>query len=336
MAGLLGEEHPQVGFMTQTLGSLYREMGRYDVALKMYDESLHIARKAEGERSKKVGDILQCMGNVLAQQERHDSAIDKYKQARGIYKETIGPENTSMANTLTGLANVYCEIAKKAGDDSMFDKCIKYYMEALRISRIVNSREGGDGRYVAGTLMNLAAVFCCLGLLDKGMAHYEEALGILRSVHGEKHPVVATVFKNIGDLLEKQGKQEEALKMYKKVLKISRKALGEAHADVLDALIAIGNNHLRQGRSEEALEAMEEALAALAARNRVMGVEDPYAAEVYKTMAGAKLLGGDMEGAFDCIDKAVGIYAKHGITNESSKQCEQLRVEMEARVSRAP
>jgi tetratricopeptide (TPR) repeat protein len=87
-------------------------------------------------------------------------------------------------------------------------------------------------------------------------ANYEEALGILRRLHGEKHPKVAYALKGIADILRRHDESDEALEVYKKVLNIQRRVYGKDHPQVAQTFRKIQDwNHgtlIDLGKSEEA------------------------------------------------------------------------------------
>lgn len=108
-------------------------------------------------------------------------------------------------------------------------KALKMFQKALRIRRLAD--KAVDER-VADELINISDIFLEQERLVEARANYEEALGILRRLHGEKHPKVAYALKGIADILRRHDESDEALEVYKKVLNIQRRVYGKDHPQV--------------------------------------------------------------------------------------------------------
>ena len=61
------------------------------------------------------------------------------------------------------------------------------------------------------------------------MEYYEKALEILKAVHGEQHPDMASIYNEIGGIYYMQGEYARALEYLQKALEIYRAVLGEQH-----------------------------------------------------------------------------------------------------------
>jgi tetratricopeptide (TPR) repeat protein len=171
--------------------------------------------------------------------------------------------------------------------------------------------------------MNLCNVFLRTGFLEEARANLEEGLGILRRVHGERHPSVALAFNQIATVLKQQGEYHEALEMYKKALKIQRRVLGKDHEHVALTLQNMGSAYFDPPCSNygEAVRMWKEAVAVW---NRVLGIDNQKSAFLHYFMAAAKDLSGDAEGALDSVSESVRIYALFGLDNEDSRLAANL------------
>jgi tetratricopeptide (TPR) repeat protein len=215
------------------------------------------------------------------------------------------------------------------------DEAREVLREALPIER---ASHGDDSTEVATLLCNLGHVLYMVGMgmpvESRSLAndvearsHYEEALGILRRVHGERHPSVADAFVNIANILGNvQGQHEEALKMYRKALKIKRRAMGKEHQEVAGILNNIGRTYCMQGKYDEALEMYQEALSTY---TRALGIDNRLSAVVNYSMAATKQFSGDVVGAVESARESVRIYSKLGINDERSQDATELLGELE-------
>ena len=298
------------------LGDLYSLMGRYDEALAMQLKYLDILRSIKGERSQLVGRILKRIGSTLYSQGKYEEALTRLEEAQSILTETSGAEHSLVASVLTVKGNCLCDLRRR-------DEALPMYEEALRIHRIA----GDDSLHVAASLSNIADILFETGMLSEARANYEEALGIYRRVHGEKHPSVATAFSSIASVLLEQGQHDEALEMHKKALKIRRRTLGKDHQDVAVSLEKIGRVHARQGKHDEAVEMYDKALSIF---TRALGIDNRQIAKVHSRIALAKYESGDMAGALASVREAVRIFNDHGVTDATSQEAVDLLRELEA------
>jgi tetratricopeptide (TPR) repeat protein len=136
-------------------------------------------------------------------------------------------------------------------------KALKMFQKALRMRR---SAGKADDERVADELGNISGIFLEQERLVEARANYEEALGILRRLHGEMHPKVASTFEGIADILRRQGKCDEALEVCKKVLNIQRRVYGKDHIEVAGTFYKIGTILFDLGKFDESAQVHEEAV----------------------------------------------------------------------------
>ena len=134
---------------------------------------------------------------------------------------------------------------------------------------------------------------CCLGQAE---ASFEEMLGTICRLLGERHPKPSNCFRNIAVIIGQQGQLDEALKMQIKALKIRNRTLGEDHVSVGDSLHDIAIVYGSHGDHDEALEMFEEALAVY---TRALGINNHENARVHQSIARAKSESGYMVGAME-------------------------------------
>jgi tetratricopeptide (TPR) repeat protein len=111
---------------------------------------------------------------------------------------------------------------------------------------------------------------------------------------GEKHPRVAILLGNIGEVYRRQGKLDEALKVQKKALKYWRRALGDGHRDVAASISSIALVHLEQLEFDDALAMLEESEGIT---RRAVGNDHDNVAITCRNIAVCKEKMGDQEGA---------------------------------------
>jgi len=313
-----GDDHVETASVCLQLSQVYGRMGRSEEAAAVLEESLEIFRRTKGEsKSTGIGRSLFMMGRMLLKQGRSQEALERLEEAHGILKEVHGPNHEAVASVLNALCCVYRRLGQP-------DKALETCHEALRISRLTK----GDGSEdVALVLLNIGStVFSNQGRLAEAREHTEEALGILRRLHGEKHPTVAKALESIGTILNKQGEYDEALKLYRKALKIKRHVYGEDHREVAMTLSCIGVAFYGQSKHDEAVEVYEEALGVY---TRALEVDNEKIADVHWSVAVAKRETGDVAGALESAREVVRIHDKLGMTNSVSQLAGDMVMRLE-------
>ncbi|QSJ19671.1 CHAT domain-containing protein [Nostoc sp. UHCC 0702] len=141
---------------------------------------------------------------------------------------------------------------------SLGDKqeALKYYNQALPISRAV-----GDRRVEAATLNNIGSVYSSLGDKQEELKYYNQSLPILRAV-GDRGGE-ATTLKNIGLAHESLGEKQEALKYFNQALPITRATVdrqGEAYTLFYIAFLERSQGNLQQAQThiQAAIEIIED------------------------------------------------------------------------------
>ena len=139
---------------------------------------------------------------------------------------------------------------------------------------------------------------------DKAINYYKLALQSALSKDGERHPVVATSYNNIGIAYHSQGDYAKALEYYNKSLEIRLSVLGERHPDVATSYNNIGYIYHSQGDYAKALEYYNKALEI---RLSVLGERHPDVATIYNNIGYIYNSQGDYVKALEYYNKSLEI-----------------------------
>jgi CHAT domain-containing protein/Tfp pilus assembly protein PilF len=222
------------------IGAVYDGIGKPEEALKYYNQALPISREV-GDRGGEAT-TLNNIGAVYNGIGKPEEALKYYNQALPIRREVgdLGGE----ATTLNNIGGVYYGIGKP-------EEALKYFNQALPISLAVGDL-GGE----ATTFNNIGEVYRGIGKPEEALKYFNQALPILRAV-GDRGGEAATL-NNIGVVYEGIGKPEEALKYYNQALPISRE-VGDLGGEAA-TLSGIGAVYYGIGKLEEALKFFNQAL----------------------------------------------------------------------------
>ena len=80
--------------------------------------------------------------------------------------------------------------------------------------------------------LNQSLAFWCMVVCLLHRECFERALKIHEKLYGHKHPSVATVLGNLGNLWEKEGDKAKAISLYQEALAIQEEIHGPNHLKV--------------------------------------------------------------------------------------------------------
>ncbi len=165
------------------LGLLFNSLGKYEEALKYYQDSLEICkevgdRQGEGATLNNIGLIYQFWG-------KYKEALKRYQESLEIRNE-IG-DRQGEGTTLNNIGFVY----------QIWGKCeeaLKYCKESLEISKEIGDRQGERT-----TLNNIGFVYQIWGKYEEALKHYQDSLEIKKEIGVRKGE--GTTLWNMGQLL---------------------------------------------------------------------------------------------------------------------------------------
>jgi tetratricopeptide (TPR) repeat protein len=184
------------------LAMIHQYRGEYDMAVKLYKESLEIKRKLGDQRSISV--TLQNLGIIHEGKGEYDEARKLYEQSLEI-KRKFG-DNAGIASSLGGIATI--QIIK-----GNYGEAEKLYEQILDIFRKLGDREGESI-----TLHQLAMIHQYRGEYDMAVKLYKESLEIKRKL-GEKRGISYSLHQ-LATIEQEKGNLEEAIRLHKEGLKI--------------------------------------------------------------------------------------------------------------------
>nr|QNO47084.1 photosystem I assembly protein Ycf3 [Methanosarcinales archaeon ANME-2c ERB4] len=194
-------------------------------------------------------------------------------------------------DVLGNLGNVYSALGQ-------VEKAIKYYEDALVISR-----EIGDRRGEGADLGNLGRAYSDLGQVEKAIKYYEDALVISREVGDRRGE--GNHLGNLGNAYYALGQVEKAIEYHEDALVISRE-IGDRRGEG-NTLGNLGNAYYALGQVEKAIEYHEDALVI----SREIGDRRGEGADLGNLGLAYSALG-QVEKAIECYEDALVIAKEIG------------------------
>ena len=251
--------------VSNTLGTLYKDQGRYNEAESLLEESLNLAKNLLDNNHRAIGAYKNNLASLYNIQGKYRQAEVLFMESLDNIKKLFGEHHPDVASVLNSLGNVY-------RSQENYNKAESFFKQALEIRKTCLSENHPDyavslndlgllytelGRYTdaerlllksleikeksvgkkhldyAITLNNLAIVYSYKDQLKKAELLYVESLQVRREILGKEHPDVASSFHNLADLYCRQGKFDEAEELWKKAFNIALKTCGQDHPDTI-------------------------------------------------------------------------------------------------------
>ncbi len=157
--------------VTDSLGGLYRDLGQYETAMKLYNKALNLATKKWGADAPPVANSLTCIAAVYHDQGEFRRALRYYQRSLAIRQKGLRPNHMDIAHSLNDIARLHHDCGR-------FDQALPRYERALKI---MTNNVGRDHSNVATILFNLASLYRAKGNEEEALPMFERALAIVET-----------------------------------------------------------------------------------------------------------------------------------------------------------
>ncbi len=296
---LLGEEHPKLATIYNSLARNLREQGKYAEAQALFEKALGLKRKLLGEEHPATATGYNNLGMNLDAREKHAKAQALYEKALALNRKLLGEEHLETAA-------IYNNLGKNLSDQGKFDVAQQLLKKALAVSY----KCSGEEEPLSSTVIynNLASSFFLQAKYAEAQPLFKKALAIFRKRLGEEHLDTAKAYGNLSAILTVQGKYAEAQPLLEKALAICRKLLGEEHLDTATSYNNLARNLNDQGKYAEAQSLLEKALLI---KHKVLDEDRCSMATIYHNLAMNLKAQGKYAVAQPLFEKALRFFRKH-------------------------
>ncbi len=238
--------------LTKTADYL-RERAQYAEAEPLYQQALHIWKRALGPDHPLVAHSFNGLANVYRDQGKYEQAEPLYQRALHIWKHALGPDHPGVAYLLNNLAELY----RKQGK---YEQAEPLYQRALAIREQQLGPEHPD---VAYPFTGLADLYREQGKYAEAEPLYRRALFIREHALEPHHPDLADTLHGFAALRESQSNSLEAAPLYQRALAIREQVYGLQHPKTIEtrkrfiALLHAMRQHEEATRLEAAKPASE-------------------------------------------------------------------------------
>lgn len=197
---LHGPHHAHVAEDHLSLGAVYRERERYDLAHDHFEQAFEITRDWYGEDSVATARAANKIGRNLNSLERYDEAKVVLTRTLETMERLLGPNHTDVALVIN-------ELAWTADGMNDFDGATALYRRALEIQTTVHDQ----GHYYVGIAhSNLASALAKQDLLTEAESEMRAALKVYAGTLPDTHANVGIAKIKLGHVLRRIGRHDEA------------------------------------------------------------------------------------------------------------------------------
>ena len=257
------EDQPGVrATLKTTMGSVYRNLGLYGEAERLFREALETRTEILGSDHPDTLTTANWLGIVMFEQSRFNAAALIYKDTLARRRRVLGDRHPDTLKSINNLAALHRY-------SSELDAAEPLYQEALAGQRQVLGDEHHD------TLLTMTN----LGKLYGDMGRYQEARSLLEAaaethgrVFGIDYPQTLLTINNLADLYYDMGLFDKAEPLYVTALEGRKRVLGVDNVQTFWSMDRLASLYTAQGRFTEAEPLQLDAAEGL---RRVYGDEHP-------------------------------------------------------------
>ena len=278
----------------ETLGGIYRKLGKLDRADTLLQQALDRRRLLFGQNSSEVAESLVSLGQLRSDQAQYEESEKLIRQGLAIETHSH-PRDNAATSAETALGAV---LASRGN----YDQAIQMLDDAVRV-------QSASGKQVTPGLAN--------SLSELANAHYEaghykiadplfrRVLEMHRQLYGMGHPLVANDLFSLGAVQQDMGYYSEAEKFCRQALEITQSYYGTNHPKTAADLTAVGRALLFQNKFDEATAMLQQAVAI---QEHVYGPIHPTVAEAVNELGNAASMQDDYDEAEKQFRRVAEIY----------------------------
>ncbi|CAF3483877.1 unnamed protein product [Rotaria sp. Silwood1] len=248
----LPEVGAEVADVYNQMGKVYRLNGKFEEAMQNYQRAYDLTLTSHPFRIKEAAKALNNIAIIFRKRCQYDRALELHFQALKTKEEYYGKDHLETAKTLRNIGSVYD--AKQ-----QYDHALEYYQHCLRIQQKHLPTDHID---IAMTLQNIGKVYRDMNYNDIALEHFQASLKMRQKLLLSDHNDIATSLVYIASVYSNQGQYHIALNNFFRALEIQRKAFdtNDGHPDIAETLQYIGVLHEKLSNYSTAIEFYNQAL----------------------------------------------------------------------------
>lgn len=200
----LGPDRPDTLASRNSLAGAYRDAGRLDKAITLYEQILEDSIRVLGSDHPGTLTSRFNLAGAYRASSRLDEAITLYKQNLDDVARVMGPHNPETLASRHSLAGAYREAGRLDEAIPLFEQNLTDFIRIL----------GPDRPDTFTSRSTLAGAYQAAGRLDDAIPLFEQNLEDRTRTLGPAHPVTLTSRNNLANAYLAAGRTEEAKKLF--------------------------------------------------------------------------------------------------------------------------
>jgi serine/threonine-protein kinase len=277
----------------ETLGGIYRKLGKFDRAETLLQQSLDGRRRlVPGQPAEEVKGLV-AMAQLRSDQAKFDEA-ERLAHEAVDRARALGPDEPLIGTAMATLGGILEQRGR-------YDQAITTLDESIARQ----SAGRADPSTLAGALSELANAHFYLGHADQSKALNERVLAMHVELYGSRHALVADDLINLGVIEHERGRYPQAESLYRRALEINREWYGNQSYTTGTNLTTLGRTLILEKRYDEAREVLQQALAI---HEHVFGPVHPHVASALNDLGLLALRRGALDEAEADFRRNADIY----------------------------
>ncbi len=265
-----GAHHETTGIMLYNLAELYRRLGNFRQAKRLFARALAIQERLHGRTHPSLGVILVRLGFASRFSADYKSAEYYYRRYQALVEAQFPVDKMKLVAAYSNLAGLYREQGRYGEAEPLYKKSIEHlvargakarselaivrdnlavlyreqgrYSEAERLQKQaladILATKGATSINTGHVYNNLAALYQQQGRYRQAEPMMERAVEIFEKRYPPTNPRLGFAYDNLAGIKRHLRKFAEAERYYKKALTIIR---GRLHANHPDLALALNN-----------------------------------------------------------------------------------------------
>ena len=286
----LGPHHPDTLASRNSLAGAYRDAGRLDKAITLYEQILEDSINVLGTDHPSTLTSHFNLAGAYRASSRLEEAIALYEQVFSGRSRVLSPDHRSTLTARDHLADTYWEAGR-------FDEAIPLFEQNLEdVTRIM----GLDHPETLASRHSLAGAYREAGRLDEAIALNQDNLEEFTRLAGPDHPHTLSARNQLAGIYRDADRLDEAIPLFEQNLADVARTLGLDHPGILASRHSLAGAYRDTGRLDEAIALFEQNLTDFI---RILGPDRPDTFTSRSTLAGAYQAAGRLDEAIELFEQ---------------------------------
>ena len=286
----LGPHHPDTLASRNSLAGSYRDAGRLDKAIALYEQILEDSIRVLGLDHPRTLTSRFDLAGAYRASGRLEEAITLYEQVFSGRSRVLGPDHRSTLTARDHLADTYWEAGRLEEAITLKKQILA---DAMRIM-------GADSPGASAARNNLAATYRDAGRLSEAITLYIQNLDDVARVMGPHHPETLASRHRLAGAYRDAGRLDDAIPLYQENLTDFTRLAGPDHPETLASRATLASAYQAAGRLDEAIALFEQNLNDVA---RTLGLDHPETLASRHSLAGAYREAGRLDEAIPLFEQ---------------------------------